>query len=163
MLNASVASAQVRVANEWPVTSVGSDHEQARRAEDRQFAAMQRTFVDTGGIVTGDQLVDLLRKRASQPISVLARWIVAREVVSISSRGHLLIPLFQFDARSMELLACMPPILGELVGSFDDWELAQWFATPNAWTDDVAPAEMVFHDGRAVLEAARCDRFLLRG
>ena len=124
---------------------------------------MQRTFVDTGGIVTGDQLVDLLRKRASQPISVLARWIVARQVVSLSSRGNLLIPLFQFDVRSMALLVCMQPILGELVGAFDDWELAQWFATPNTLTDDLAPAEMVRHEERAVLEAARCDRFLLRG
>lgn len=162
MMNASVAGTRPRGAETWSASRVQSD-EWRRRAEDQQLAAMQRVFLATGGVVTSDQFIGLLRRRASQPISVLARWIVAREVVSLSWHGQVMIPLFQFDAARMELLESIPPILGELVGVFDDWDIAQWFATPNAWTEGVAPAEVLRRDGLAVLKAARGDRFLLRG
>jgi hypothetical protein len=144
-------------------TTGDQDRHPLRRIEDREFTKMQRIYSGAGGVVTGDQLAELLRRRAAQPISVLARWVVARHVVSFSWRSQLMVPLFQFDMCAMELLPYMSPALRELTEVFDDWDVAVWFATPNAWTGDLAPAEAIHKDGRSVLDAARGDRFLVRG
>ncbi len=134
-----------------------------RRLEDRQLCLMERGFRSTGGIVSGDDVARLLRRRSDQPLSMLARWIVSREVVHFEWRSRTLLPLFQFELSTMRLGPEVTAIVRELEDVFDDWTMALWFAKPNTWLDDAAPAEVIYRDSRAVMNAARTDRFVARG
>jgi hypothetical protein len=130
---------------------------------DARAGEVLRAFGRTGGIVSGDELTFLLRTRTSQPISMLARWIVERRVVSFGWHGEYLVPMFQFDRADMTVRRPVSAILDELDGTFDDWDLATWFALPNTWLDDEAPVDVLSRDPHATLQAARADRFIARG
>ena len=124
------------------------------------FMAMDQTFAAVGGLVTGDQLVELLRPRIDQPLSRVARWIHERRIVSYERQAHHMVPLFQFDRATMELHHGVELVICELGVVFAGNDLAFWFATPNAWLDGAIPAYCVQHDPAIVLDAARADRFL---
>ncbi len=124
---------------------------------------MQRAFRATGGLVSGDRLADMLRSRVDQPISLLARWIVDGRVISFEARGATWLPLFQFDPDGVDVTDGVRRVLGELRGVFDNWELVQWFATPNTWLDGASPVDVIADDPQAVVQAARTDRFVAAG
>jgi hypothetical protein len=130
---------------------------------DARASEVLHAFRRTGGLVSGDELTFLLRGRTSQPISMLARWIVDRRVVSFGWHGQYLVPMFQFDRADMTVRRHVSTILDEFEGTFDDWDLATWFALPNAWLGDDAPVDVLPLDPHAVLQAARADRFIARG
>jgi hypothetical protein len=134
-----------------------------QRLEDRQFLSMQRAFSTHGGIASGDEIVRRLRLRADQPLSTLARWIVGRTIVHIEWQGNTLIPMFQFDLADMSVRATTARVLSELIGVFDDWDLALWFAQPNSWLHDMAPVDALESHPLEVVHAARADRFVARG
>jgi hypothetical protein len=131
--------------------------------EDLQLATVHRAFDLAGGFETGDEVALRLRGHSAQPISMLARWIVNREVISFQSHLQTMLPLFQFDPATMTMQPKVSAIIGELRDVFNDWELALWFAEPNAWLDDRAPVEVCALDSWAALRAARADRFVARG
>ena len=133
------------------------------RRPDRQLLSMVQAFRTTGGVVCGDELAYLLRRRSKQPISIVARWIVGRQVVSFEWQSQTMLPLFQFDPSNMALRSCVVEIVRELVDTYDDWEAAWWFASPNAWLDGAMPVERIDKDAQEVLDAARADRFIARG
>ena len=120
-------------------------------------------FSATGGVIGGDELARLLRSATDQPISLLARWIVSREVLnfSIDSENHL--PKFQFDFDRMTVRPGVRAVIAELRAPFDDWELAQWFTRKNNWLDGRSPAEALANNPADVLQAARADRFVAMG
>jgi hypothetical protein len=130
---------------------------------DPRASEVLHAFRRTGGLVNGDELTFLLRGRTSQPISMLARWIVERRVVSFGWHGERLLPMFQFDRADMTVRRPVSAILDEFEGTFDDWDLATWFALPNAWLAHDAPVDALALDPHAVLQAARADRFIARG
>jgi len=134
-----------------------------QRLEDRQFLEMEQAFRASGGIAGGDELASRLRRRSEQPISMLARWIVERRAVSFPWRSQTLLPLFQFDLSTMTLRPAVVETVCELKDVFDDWDLALWFARPNAWLSDSAPVNLIEVDTAAVLNAARADRFIAQG
>ncbi|MDR6858518.1 hypothetical protein [Variovorax guangxiensis] len=136
---------------------------EVRRAKDLEFAAMERAYHRTGGLALGDELAQRLGERLEQPISVVARWIVSRTVLSFGWRSQTLLPLFQFDAKDMSLRPAVADVVRELVDVFDDWELAVWFAQPNGWLRYAAPVDAIGRDPSAVLCAARAERFVARG
>ncbi|MCX2864952.1 hypothetical protein OOZ63_24275 [Paucibacter sp. PLA-PC-4] len=124
---------------------------------------LQNLFHDTGGLVSTDELLALLRERYQQPISVLARWIVDRQVVSFEARGERWLPLFQFETGSLVVRLGVEQSIRELHDVVDEGELAEWFATSNTWLRDASPASMVSIDPAAVIDAARADRFVATG
>jgi hypothetical protein len=124
---------------------------------------MVQAYRRTGGLVSSDEVVPLLRRRIAQPISLLARWIVDRSVVSFVWQSQTLLPLFQFDLSDMSLRSGAAEVVAELTGAFDDWDLATWFARPNSWLRDAAPVDVIDADQPAVLQAARADRYIARG
>jgi hypothetical protein len=63
----------------------------------------------------------------------------------------------------MSIQPQLAPILAELCGVFDAWELANWFARPNSTLDGLTPAEAFGNDHTLVLQAARTDRFAIEG
>jgi hypothetical protein len=128
-------------------------------------------FSSTGGLVSGDDLAELIRHRCevagwlpdSQPVSLVARWIVTRAVLSMDSPWGPMFPLFQFDLPTASLVDAIEPLLNELRPVFDDVELALWFVTPNDWLDGARPVSAMHHSLPAVMQAARADRFVAGG
>lgn len=128
-------------------------------------------FSGTGGLVSGDDLADLIRHRCevagwlpdSEPVSLVARWIVTRAVVSLDSPWGPMFPLFQFDLPTASVVDAMDPLLNELRPVFEDVELALWFVSPNDWLGGARPVSAMHHSLPSVLQAARADRFVAGG
>lgn len=136
-----------------------------------QWLATASAFADTGGLVSGDELAELLRQQIDadaqalvpQPASLVARWIVSQSVVSIDSPWGRMLPLFQFDLPRAAVYPGMRPLLAELQGALDDVELALWFVTPNEWLNGACPARAMHHYLPSVRLAARTDRYVALG
>ena len=133
------------------------------RLDSRQFDAMSHAFRPHGGFAASDDVMRRLRPLSDQPLSMLARWIVSRTVLSVSWRDQSLLPMFQFDLADMSIKPACARVVAELKDVFDDWELALWFAAPNVWLDHAAPVALLADEEFAVLQAARADRFVARG
>ena len=128
-----------------------------------QFLQMQAAYARTGGLISGTDAAHRLRHHCEQPLSVLARWIVARSVVSFEWRSHILVPLFQFDPRDMAVRPEVIEVMREFADVFDAWESAHWFARPNVWLQHEAPVDAIICRPSQVLSAARTDRFVASG
>jgi hypothetical protein len=133
------------------------------RIERMQHEAMTHAFRSHGGFISSDDVAQGLRGVCDQPVSRLARWIVSRAVISISWRARTLMPAFQFNRADMAIVPGVTDVLQELRTVFDNWELALWFAAPNAWLDYAAPVTLLADDALSVLQAARTDRFIALG
>ena len=120
-------------------------------------------FSATGGVIGGDELARLLRSATDQPISLVAHWIVSREVLNFSIDSENYLPKFQFDFDRMTVRPGVRAVIDELRAPFDDWELAQWFTRTNNWLDGRSPAEALADNPSDVLQAARADRFVAMG
>jgi len=131
--------------------------------QERQYRFMQAAFERTGGLVSGTELAHRLGRSCDQPISRLARWIVDRTIVSLEWRSAIHVPMFQFEARTMVPREPVLSVLAELRDVFDGWQTALWFSEPNYWLGGHCPLEEVRQDPSSVIEAARADRFLIRG
>jgi hypothetical protein len=129
-----------------------------RRIEDRQFAMMEVAYRRHGGLASGDDVARLLRRRTSQPLSILARWIVDRQIVNFRWQSRLLVPLFQFAAEGMNLRPLVLQVIDELAPTMDDWMLAYWFAEPDAQLGDRCPLDLLDSDPLALCGAARARR-----
>jgi hypothetical protein len=124
---------------------------------------LPEAFRRSGGVVSTDALTMMLRRRSDQPISLLARWLVNRDVISFKSSGQTLLPTFQFDWLTGSVRPGVLGALAELRGAFDDDEIAAWFAQPNSSLFGDSPVNLIDQDPAAVLEAARIDRFVAMG
>lgn len=134
-----------------------------QRLDDNQFLEMELAFSASGGIAHSEEVVQRLRKAVEQPISLVARWIVDRRVVSFVWQSQTWLPMFQFDMSTATLHPGVAEVMEELVSAFDDWDVAMWFVRPNAWLGDSMPVSVIDSDVRAVLDAARVDRFIAHG
>lgn len=135
-----------------------------RPADDQQaLDALREACRESGGLLGGEELAARLRDHADQPLSLLARWIVSGEVLSIEWRSQVLIPLFQFDLATMTIRPEVADLMAELSPVFDGRELATWFALPNAWLQGATPVQAFASDPAAVRHAARADRFVATG
>ena len=131
--------------------------------EESRRAAMVQVYERSGGLARSDEVLFMLRRRTSQPLSTLARWIVDQRVVSFEWQAQRFLPMFQFDLADMAIQPGTAAVLAELAGTFDDWELAAWFAEPSAWLQGRIPVDVLESDMKAVAGAARADRFVARG
>lgn len=130
--------------------------------QERRFAALRAALVRQGGCLPADEVCALLRAQWDQPLSRLARWIVQREVASVTWRGQVWLPLFQFERPSLDVVPAAADVVRMLRCVYDDWELAEWFARPNSLLAGGSPATRITSDPCAVKEAARLDRFINR-
>ena len=133
------------------------------RLERRQFDAMSKAFRPHGGFLSGDDVARRLGPLPDHPLSPLERRLASRQVLNVWWCGRTLMPMFQFDPQTMAIKPACAQVVDELEAVFDDWELALWFATPNAWLACAAPVALLASDGSAVLQAARADRFVSCG
>ena len=129
----------------------------------QQFVTMQESFQPYGGFASCDAVTFRLRYLSDQPLSVLARGIVSRTMLSVTWRGQILIPMFQFELATMSVKPACDNVCDELRTAMDGWELAHWFAAPNECLSGRSPVSMLQTHEVDVLQAARTDRFVIRG
>src|SRR3954453_7516151 len=128
--------------------------------QDNQYCEMVNAFRATGGIACCEEITAVLCTRTDQPVPMLARWIVAHEILSFEWQSRTALPLFQFDIATMTPRKVVSQVIRELLPVLSDWEASLWFARPNAWLHDAAPVDAIAANPRAVFEAARTNRFL---
>ena len=129
--------------------------------EANQYLEMEGSFRSKGGMAACELVTELLRGRTDQPISMLARWIVEREVLSVSWRSCLMLPMFQFDFPSMAPRPPVREVIRELGPVLGDWPLTLWFAKRNALLGGVAPVDAIDSNPAAVLGAAHAQHLVL--
>ena len=125
--------------------------------------ALFDAYQKAGGTLTSDEFICLLRNHCGQPLSMLARRIVARELITFSWRGQTLIPMFQLEPVTGSTRSDVLVLLAELAPALDEEEVARWFVRPNPWLLGGTPVACLSEDFNAVLHAARTDRFVAAG
>lgn len=143
-------------------TCWSSDFTEDRVKRD-QLDAMLAAFMLHGGMLTTDEVTERLRASCDQPISKLARWIVSGSTLSLTWHRQTLMPAFQFHFAELTIRPRFSEVLRELRSALDDWEIALWFATPNATLGNAMPVNVLANDAPAVVQAARVGWFIVRG
>jgi len=155
----------------WFRSTVVNEMAQSGGPSPCRWMATAAAFADTGGLISGDDLAERIRQqclqdtrlRVDRPVSLVARWIASRAVVSIDSPWGYLLPMFQFDLPRADLHPGVPAVLAELRGVLEGAELALWFVTPNEWLHGERPALAMRSALPAVRHAARADRYVALG
>lgn len=129
-----------------------------RRREDVALGELIDRYEARGGFATSDEVAGRMRSYWRQPISILARWIVSRKLVSFDWRGQIMLPLFQFEQPRMSPQQGIVEVINELAELMEDQDIAEWFVRPNDALDLAMPVDVVLRDPDAVLDAARCTR-----
>jgi hypothetical protein len=138
--------------------SVGASPGQAcfgRRRDDARLSTLMSSFGERGGVASSDEVISLMRPYWRQPISMLARWIVTRQLVNFTWRTQLLLPLFQFDRPRMTPREGVVDAVRVLAEGLDDEAIALWFVEPNPWLQGASPMSVELSDPDGLLEAAR--------
>ena len=130
---------------------------------DHQFVAMLNAYRASGGLGRIQEILKMLKRHDESPALTLARWILKRKVVFFEWRSDTWLPWFQFRTENMELQPELALVLATLTPVFDPWEMANWFAMPNAWLLNCPPVDSLQADLPVVLRAARADRFVAGG
>lgn len=149
-----------RSAGLFPVTSgPGYASRQAQESQrNNQFVALLNAFRRSGGLARAPEVVARFKRQGVVDVSPLALWLVKRQVVSMEWQSKIWLPLFQFSPTGMGLRTGLSGVLAELVVRYDEWALADWFAQPNVWLADCAPADVLAVAAPQVLNAARAAR-----
>jgi hypothetical protein len=116
-----------------------------------------------GGCFTLRTLAVTLEISERRCAKLLDHWVTSRRVLLIPETAEVLVPVFQIDTESHAPFPAVRLALIELADVFCDIEVAEWFVTPNLWLADEEPAQLVSEDPRAVIGAARADRFVAHG
>ncbi len=144
-----------------PATRPPSCATPQRRRDDAALAELMAGYGAHGGLASTDEVVGLMRPHWRQPISVLAKWIIGRKVVSFMSCTQFLLPLFQFARPRMtpnEAVGDCSIELGDLMGVE---AFAAWFVRPCEWLGRRMPVDLLSNDPDAVVDAAGRTRLAL--
>ncbi len=180
--NAAPLSAAGRWLADWTPAPAGMASGNPS-AQDGAFIALQNAYRPHRGLLR-------LRCRAADAGS--RREEPARDVADLVDAGALFgfpwydaiwIPMFQFDVPGPgsasgpgpgpgpgsgsgpgPALATGPQrVVAELAGCFEGWALASWFVRPSTWLAGSPPIACLGSRLPEVLQAARADRFVVRG
>lgn len=167
MQNADMSRAAMpsRSAGLFPVSSgQGYASRQAQESQrNNQFVALLNAFRRSGGLARAPEVVARFKRQGVDDVSPLASWLVKRQVISVEWQSKIWLPLFQFSPTGMALRTGLSSVLAELVVQYDEWDLADWFAQPNVWLADSAPADVLAIAAPQVLNAARAARCVAIG
>ena len=132
-----------------------------RRRDDVALAELIASYGAHGGLASTDEVVGLMRPHWRQPISILAKWIIGRKVVSFTSRTQFVLPVFQFARPRMtpyDAVGDCSIELGDLIGVE---AFAAWFVRPCEWLGQRMPVDLLSNDPDAVVDAASRTRLAL--
>jgi hypothetical protein len=167
-----VASFTTRPSSETVLRDASDGSLSATRAascSDQQFLQLLGLYRALGGLTRLQQVQDSVDQigDAREPMhredDRVERWLAERRIFAVRWSDRSWVPQFQVERSSRRPFAHIADILGVLDDTFDDAEIAAWFATANVWIGGRAPAAALESDTVAVLDAARADRFIARG
>ena len=118
------------------------------------FIALLEAFRATGGTARGEILGRLLEDHRIGDAVRLAKLIYTGQAFGCEWRDSLWIPMFQFDANDLVLKASVQSVRAELPSLWSGWQVASWFAAPNARLDGHTPADRLDSDLEGVVQAA---------
>jgi hypothetical protein len=121
----------------------------------RGFIALLEAFRATGGTAPGEIVGRLLEEHQVGNAVSLAKLIYTGQAFGFEWRDSLWIPMFQFDANDLALKGSAQSVRAELPSLWSGWQVASWFAGPNARLDAHSPADRLDSDLEAVLQAAQ--------
>lgn len=124
---------------------------------------MMCAYRRTGGLVPADELALRLGELVQQPISQVAKWIIAHQVVSFVWDSTMFLPVFQLDSVELRPRAPASAVVRELASSLSDWDLAVWFVKPNYLLNGKLPMDALAIDADSVLSAAKAERYFVHG
>jgi hypothetical protein len=132
-------------------------------ASDAGFIALQNAYRASGGLASGNELAARLHANGVGGYASLARWIVGHHVFSFAWNEEFWLPMFQFEPRDLSLRTGLHAVLAELVDVMDGWATATWFAQPNDALQGHSPVSQWLSDWPDVFQAARLQRFVMKG
>jgi hypothetical protein len=135
----------------------------AHHASDIGFVSLQNAYRASGGLANGNELAARLHVNGEGGFATLARWIVSQQVFSFAWNNDFWLPMFQFDVRDLSPRRGLRPVLAELADVMDGWAMAAWFAQPNDALNGRSPASLWLSDWPEVFQAARLQRFVIKG
>ena len=144
-----------------PAAMASPNNAPLRRRDDVALIRLIDSYGVRGGLASPEGIVNLMRPYWRQPISILAKWIIGRRVVSFSWRAQMLLPVFQFERPRMtpnQVIADCALAFGEFT---DDEGFAAWFVRTSEWLDGRMPVDLLSMDPGAVIEAAGRTRLAL--
>jgi hypothetical protein len=124
--------------------------------KDLEYLALASGYRAFGGMAPS---AEIAARRPLDGISLLARSIVARQVISCKWQGDHWLPRFQFEGSDLMVANETGILIAELTAALDDWELAQWFIAPNARLHHRSPLQTMRENFDRVHDAARILRF----
>jgi hypothetical protein len=119
------------------------------------FVELLEAFRTTGGTAPGDIVGRLLEDPHFGNAVSLAKLIHTGRAFGFEWRDSQWIPMFQFDANDLDLKASAQRVRAELPSPWSGWNVATWFASPNARLDGRSPADSLESDLHAVVQAAQ--------
>lgn len=136
--------------------------QQGQRADpdpspNRAWATLRHDFFQRFETATTRELADLTGSRAKNVAARSYDWTKAGRIFGINDGSEVRYPLFQI--REGKPISQMVSILSSLRSrGFSDWEVAIWFATPNAHLDDWSmPADVLAKYPDKVIRAAEVE------
>jgi len=121
----------------------------------RGFIALLEAFRATGGTAPGEIVGWLLEEHLVGNAVSVAKLICTGQAFGFEWRDSLWIPMFQFDENDLALKASAQSVRAELPSMWSGWNVASWFAAPNARLDGRSPADRPDSDLEAVVQAAQ--------
>ena len=128
---------------------------------DVQFLNMLVAFRRSGGLDRATHVDKWLEANAGAKVGTLARWMAHKEVIHFEWKLQTWLPMFQFGMATRVPLVAVGLVLIEFDGSFDHWDIAQWFARSSPALGGRKPAEVLSSDPAVVIDAARQEKCLL--
>ncbi len=125
----------------------------------QQFLGLLKAYRPSGGLLRAQEAAARCKPYSGTPVHTLAGWISDRKVVSFEWLSRIWLPVFQFNRTDMSRQSGLDEVLSELVHVYDHWQIARWFAQPNAWLGKARPSDRLAIAAVDVLTAARDERF----
>jgi hypothetical protein len=120
------------------------------REETVQRVRILRDF----GAFTAQQIAER-RSSPAKRSRVVYRWRRESRIFSVTYRGVPLYLGFQFDDDGQPLPVVQQVL--ELIGAWDEWDIALWFVRSNPTLDRHAPVELLTREAERVVRAAARD------
>lgn len=125
-----------------------------------QFVDLLNAFRCSGGLARMPEVAGRFKGRSAKDDFPLTGWLAKRQVISVEWQSKIWLPLFQFNPAGLTLRTGLSAVLAELVLVYDDWQVANWFAQPNPWLANGAPADRLAMAAPQVLNAALAERLV---
>ena len=167
LINPALSTRKPSVLAAYPMAGQGlpraEDHAYGSCPNDTDFVALQACLRPSGGLVRGDDLAMCLGQGQTAGHARLARLMVSGQVFSFAWLDTYWLPMFQFDPTAPGPRAESCAVLRELVEVLDGWSLAVWFVQPSSCLANRSPLDLLRSDLPAVLQAARLQRYVVKG